>query len=315
MDKSIIGLKLSKAMNSDFILKKYGELSAGKLVSDREKYYAKLFNLSLIFFQLCSNEDKYKNFIDVYLDMDTSNSEYPDLQIMPFLVEMYTYLSDREMAEALKHGVAVHFTTPKIAEMIKSSGKMSTLFSDKDRELFYRGMSQADSNSEYVFTTGFGMKNGICAGSITTGFYMFHTPETLSFLYGGNFINADKAAAMEHVKKATECMDLELRDQLRKRLTHIWDNTASKGKRTAVIIDRDKLDYKKNTYYGDDGQVSRVEEVRPYMHGDLYDMHNTEMNLIEKEVPCDALFFVDVPDIEELDKRVKQMRDINIKDK
>ena len=74
------------------------------------------------------------------------------------------------------------------------------------------------------------------------------------------------------------------------------------------MIDRDKLEYKKNNYYGSNGEISRVEEVRPYMHGDLYDMHNIEMNLIEEEVPTSSLFFVDVPTIAELDRRVEEKK-------
>lgn len=308
MNKSVIGLRISNMMNSDFILEKYAKFAEGKNEADKEKYFAKLFNLSLIFFQICPDEEKCKTFINTYLQTDDSNSEYPDIQMMGLLMEMYTDLSEGEMAVALKHGVAVHFTTPKIAEKIKSDGKMSTLFSDNDRELLYKGMAQADTNSKYVFTTGFGMKKGICAGSITTGFYMFHTPETLSFIYGGNFLTGDKEKAMEHLYKSTENMESEVRDALRKRLERLWEQTASKSKRTAILIDRDGLEYKKNNYYGENGEVSRVEEVRPYMHGDLYDMNNIEMNLIEEEVPASSLFFVDVPTIDELDRRIEERK-------
>ncbi|MCI8546377.1 MAG: hypothetical protein HFJ44_04000 [Clostridia bacterium] len=308
MDKSIIGLKISKLMNSDFILNQYAKIAEGKPEVDKEKYFAKLFNLSLIFFQICPDEEKCKKFINTYMYADSSNSEYPDIEIMGLLLEADTELTEEEMAEALKHGVAVHFTTPKIAEKIKSDGKMSTLFSDEDRELLYKGISQTDPNSKYVFTTGFGMKKGICAGSITTGFYMFHTPETLSFIYGGNFLTGDREKAMEHLYKSTENMNPETRDALRKKLERLWDSTASKSKRTAVLIDRDKLEYKKNNYYGKNGEISRVEEVRPYMRGDLYDLHNIEMNLIEEEVPTSSLFFVDVPTIAELDRRVEEKK-------
>lgn len=98
-----------------------------------------------------------------------------------FLTEQITGLSEQEMAEVLKHGVAVHFTTSKIAEQIKASRKMSTLFSEDEKKLIYQGVGETNPESKYVFTTGFGIKNGICAGSITNGYYMFHTPETLSF--------------------------------------------------------------------------------------------------------------------------------------
>lgn len=47
------------------------------------------------------------------------------------------------------------------------------------------------------------------------------------------------------------------------------------------------------------------------MYGDLYDMHDIEMNLIEEEIPTSSLFFVDVPTIDELDKRVEERRDYN----
>ena len=100
----------------------------------------------------------------------------------------------------------------------------------------------------------------------------------------------DREKAMEHLYKSTENMNPETRDALRKKLERLWDSTASKSKRTAVLIDRDKLEYKKNNYYGSNGEISRVEEVRPYMHGDLYDMHNIEMNLIEEEVPTSFCF-------------------------
>lgn len=306
MDKSIIGLKISKLMNSEFILDQYAKVATGKPEDDKEKYFAKLFNLCLIFFQICPDEELCKKFINTYMYIDSSNSEYPDIGMIGLLLEADTELSEQEMAEALKHGVAVHFTTPKIAEKIKSDGKMSTLFSDEDRRLLYQGMAQADTGSKYVFTTGFGMKKGICAGSITTGFYMFHTPETLSFLYGGNFLTCDKEKAMEHVYKSTENMEPEVRGALRKKLESLWDSTASKSKRTAVLIDRDKLEYKKNNYYGANGEISRVEEVRPYRNGDLYDMHNIEMNLIEGEIPTSSLFFVDVPTIAELDRKIEE---------
>lgn len=306
MYKSIIGLKISRLMNSDFILNQYAKIAEGKTEVDKEKYFAKLFNLCLIFFQICPDEEKCKKFINTYMYADSSNSEYPDIEIMGLLLEADTELTEKEMSVALKHGVAVHFTTPKIAEKIKSDGKMSTLFSDEDRELLYNGMRQADTNSEYVFTTGFGIKKGICAGSITTGFYMFHTPETLSFIYGGNFLTGDKEKAMEHVYKSTENMEPEIRDALRAKLDRLWDVTASKSKRTAILIDRDSLEYKKNNFYGFNGEILRVEEVRPYAHGDLYDLHNVEMNLIEEEVPTSSLFFVDVPTIAELDRRIEE---------
>ncbi|MGN1029695.1 MAG: hypothetical protein ACI4P7_06340 [Bacilli bacterium] len=308
MNKSRIGLMLSNVINSEFVLKRYAEFADEKPVEDKEKYYAKLFNVALIFLQICPDEEKCKQFMDEYLDIDSSNSEYPDIFMMTIFLERYTNLTESEMAEALKHGVAVHFTTPMIAEQIKSAGKMSTLFSDEDRKLLYRGMSQADTSSEYVFTTGFGLKKGICAGSITTGFYMFHTPETLSFLYGGYFFDGNKEAAMNFLEKSTENMDSETREELRTRLRKVWDMTASKEKRTAILIDRDELQYKKNNYYGPNGQITRVEEVRPYMHGNLYDMHNIEMNLIEEELSSDKLFFVNVPTIRELDSRVSNMQ-------
>jgi len=103
-------------------------------------------------------------------------------------------------------------------------------------------------------------------------------------------------------------MDSETRDALRKMLERLWEFTASKSKRTAILIDRDKLEYKKNNYYGKNGEISRIEEVRPYMRGDLYDLHNIEMNLIENEVPVSSLFFVDIPTIAEIDRRVEEKK-------
>ena len=39
MDKSIIGLKISKLMNSDFILNQYAKIAEGKPEVDKEKIF------------------------------------------------------------------------------------------------------------------------------------------------------------------------------------------------------------------------------------------------------------------------------------
>lgn len=308
MGKEIVGLKLSQAMNSDFITKKYKILTEGESEESKEKYMAKLFNLSLIFFQLSKDEDLYKNFIDKYFRLDGSNDEYPNIDSIELLGNALMDLSVPEMAHALRHGVLVHFTTPGIAEKIKSDGKMSNLFSDDDKRAFYNAMAQADPNSEYFFTTGFNFKNGICAGSITTAFYMFHTPETLSFLYGGNFVSGNYEKAMEHVRKSTENMSPDVREDVRNRLEKIWKIAASKNSRTAILIDRDKLEYKKDNYYRD-GKLAYQVERRPFKKDNLYDIHQIETNLIEQELPTDALFFVNVPTIAEIDRRCMEEKE------
>ena len=305
MDKSVMGLKLSKIMNSDFIKNKYKEETIGMTIEEKEKYMARTFNMAFLFLQLSPDEKLCEEFINKMVYRNSSISEYPDVMAATMLMSIMTGLSEEEIAECLKHGVAIHFTTPKIAEKIKSDGEMSNLYSNEDIGELMQAMRSTNPDSQYVFTTGFGIKKGVCAGNITTAYYMFHTPETLSFLYGGNFINGNYEAAMEHVRLSTENMEPGMREKLIKKLENLYRATTSKDTRTAILIDRDKLEYKKDNYYKD-GKIDRQVERRPYRDGNLYDMCEIEMNLIEQKIPLDALFFVNIPSIEKLDREIAE---------
>ncbi len=305
MNKNIIGLKISRMMNSEFVKEKYKSDTSDLSTEQKEKYLARLFNMILLFNQISPDEELCEKFLNKVMNDRDKLEEIPDVFSTVWHMSALTDLTEEEIAECLKHGVAVHFTTPAIAEKIKSDGKMNSLYTKNDISDLLNAMRSANPNSEYVFTTGFGIKKGICSGSVTTGYYMFHTPETLSFLFGGNFINGDYDAAMEFVKKSTEEFPEDMRENLRNKLSDLYKATASKNERTAILIDRDKIEYKKDNYYKN-GKLDRQVERRPYMNGNLYDMCQVENNLIEQELDLDALFFVNVPTVEKMDRMVSE---------
>ena len=290
---------------------------------DKEKLSALIFNSVLIACQLLGDEESIKGLIEDFIEKNIRSYDgylsfynNPDLFLMEMLSK-YSDISYNEVLERLRHGYAVHFTTPKIMEIIKEKEVLSSsnqMFTKEVEELIEEAKKNQYSNTGDVLkclSTGFGFGQGISMSSQTNGYWMNHTPESLSFLFGGHVYTRDKEAAILHVLEATSSLDFEFQKKILIELNKIWDRLIGEDKNLgAILIDRDGIEYEKVTHWNYD--PPKIEEIRPYRY-DLNDIISNENSKVYNDINIEYLAFLKVPSIVMLEEY--RMNKINTKNK
>ena len=307
MNKDLVYDNICDMVNNGYFLNKYIELTSDyaytELTDEDIKYLedvsSRIFNAIVIGCQLFDDEELINRFVNfsVY-----SLDEYS--------IETFLRVNniDEEVAlDRLKHGFGLHFTTPKICEEIIKNGSISgfgknSMFTKEEDEIIKNASLEQQSKNpdssntmRYLFR---GWGTGVSSyGSITNGFWMYHTPESLSFLFG-DISRRDKDSSMRHVLECISSLDEENKKITYDTMSKLWDRLVGDEQSVCcVLIDRDSFEYEVDYYYFN-GTPSPVER-RPFTHG-FNDICNNDMK-ISNDIDIKNLRFVKVPTIKQLE--------------
>ena len=312
MNKEIVVNNINDLLNNGFFLDKYIELTENIVLPEREnpnydriskrleEIAANLFNAILIGCQLFDDRERQVMFIDMF------NSNM-DSELLTMMLSSFN-ISEEEAMERLKHGFAVHFTTTNICNEIIKTGKLvgsrkNAMFTEEEDQIISRATQEQKANDptseetmNYLFR-GFG--TGVSSyGSRTNGFWMYHTPESLSFLFG-DVSRRNKEESMSYVAKKISALSEENKKETFETMSNIFDRLIGEEQSVGcILIDRDAIKYEVDYYYST-GEPVAVER-RPYSNG-LYDLDSND-NIIENDIPLSGLAFLKIPTILELEK-------------
>lgn len=325
MNKEVIANNIKILIESKYYYDLYNRLVNDHDSLDyKEEVSAQIFNTILFISQLVSDiEDIKKIVIDIlkismYGVGGTLSSNELSANIYLNIIKKYDsqYCNDGydKMLDKLKHGVAIHFTTPKIIDKINKDGIIYAHHSMFDQDIEKKILeaselqqiySQADGNISNYLSQGFGFSKGISMGAQTVGYWMNHTPESLSFLFGGYVFTRDKENAMRYVSNCVSCLPPEAKDEIISLLEDIWDKLVGNDIRLGcLLISRDALEYPTNTYWYE--EPPRIEEVRPY-NNSFDDFSYTEESRYHKDIPREGFESVMIPSIMQLEEYRKMM--------
>ena len=316
MDKNKIHKNILKMIDNGFFLNKYIELTGNTYIDESnmeenartiqflENMASSIFNAILIGCQLFDDEERIIKFVNEF-------SAYLNAQLLEISLNNYD-ITEKEACERLKHGFGVHFTTPKICDEIRKKGYLAgygknEVFTKEENKIIENASKKqrendpkAESKLNFLFK---GWGTGVSSyGSMTNGFGMYHTPESLSFLFG-NISKRDKKDAIDFVTKNISTLSEEEKKTVIDTMTNIYDRLVGEKKEVeCILIDRDTLNYE--TVYSYDTDKPVPLEVRPFSNG-LEDLM-LEDNKINKDIKIENLRFVKIPTIFELEKRKNQ---------
>lgn len=293
-----------------------------ELISRCEEYAAGIFNNIFIICQLEYDIEKIKRLVEERIDscagkLTSLDLEYDILKRLSEIDDYYKENTKEKMIDRLKHGFAVHFTTSQIANIMNKDGEFRPyggIFTPEERKIIseahnkqFNNLSEDENHKYYRYSkcldTGFGISNGISMSAQTNGYWMYHTPEALSFLYGGNVTMRDKDGAMKHIESCTDTLEQEEREAIKKMLEKTWDRVIGKEeKQAAVLIPRDALEYEKVTYWNE--KPPRVEEIRPFRNNSFQSIEFEEETRYTKPIDANKLFFVKVPTVRALNRQL-----------
>lgn len=317
MDKEKVYENIYTMLNEGFFFDKYTELTEkiSLLEYERNKEIAQylentsanLFNAILIGCQLLDNKNKIIKFVDMF----STNLESYSLEM--FLKDFG--ITKDEALNRLKHGFGVHFTTTKICdEIIKNGflagyGKNAMFTKEEDRIINDASIEQQENDPDALETMNYlfkGFGAGVSSyGSMTNGFWMYHTPESLSFLFG-NISSRNKEAAMRNVASKISSLSEENKKIVFNVMSNIYDRLIGEEQEIGcILIDRDALEYEVDYYYhtGDPVAVER----RPYSKN-LEDLMLND-NKISNDIDVKNLKFLTLPTIYELEiKKQEKLR-------
>lgn len=313
IDKSIISKNIKILVESEFYCNEYCKLINKQFrglenISNpefMENASAKVFNAILF---ACQATDDLQVALKFASEILNNNCFYEEGLINSELSDFYAdtlskndpyYKTDSiyKLNHRLKHGFAVHFTTPNIADKIQKNGVFSStnkMFSPELENKIIKINEYFNSLKNYHMLSGFGFSKGISMGAQTVGFYKERTPESLYMLFGGQTCTRNKQKAMDYIEKVLEEVPKELRQDVYHELDRVWDELIGNSPmQTAILIDRDQLVYS----YG---------EKRPYENISYnflsMDLINIEESRYNKDISSDALHFISVPMLPLLNK-------------
>lgn len=322
MNKEIIANNIRLLTESKYYYDVYSILVNDNDSQDfKEEVSAQIFNTILFVAQLVSNVEDIKEIVidilkhPVYGTGGTLLSDrlYANiyLNIIKKYDTQYNNNGYNKMLDKLKHGVAIHFTTSKIVENINSDGVLYSHNSMFNKEVemkilyasdYQRTHSQDNGNMFNYLSQGFGFSKGISMGAQTVAYWMNHTPESLSFLFGGYVYTRDKEAAMKHVCNCVSLLPPAEKDEIIKILDCLWDKLVGSDKRLGcILISRDFLEYETYTDWN-----NCLIEVRPYTDS-FDDFCYTEESRYHKDIFKDGFECITVPSIMQLEQYRKMV--------
>lgn len=309
MNKEIVYSNISNMINNGLFLDKYIELTKDysfdinddKSIEYLEHVAADIFNAILIGCQLFDDEDRIKEFVN-------KNVSFLDSSWLEMTIENYG-ITREEALERLKHGFGVHFTTTNICEEIKKTGYLAgygtnTMFTSEEDKIITDAANEQKANDpeameklNYLFR---GWGTGVSSfGSMTNHFWMYHTPESLSFLFG-NISMRDKDRAMKYVESCITALSDENKKLTLDTMSKIYDRLiGDKQEVGCILIDRDAFKYEVDYYYRN-GEAIPVER-RPYSNG-FSSLMNSDSQ-INGSIDVSNLKFLKIPTVLELERQ------------
>lgn len=274
---------------------------ATKDIKHLEDIAASVFNAIIIGCQLFDDEERIKKFIDMF-----------SYCLDPYILEQSLHefdISKEEAINRLDHGFAVHFTTPKIGEAIQKTGRLvgsgkNAMFSQEEDKIINYAESEQKKNdptAEATLTYLFrGWGTGVSSyGSTTNGFWMYHTPESLTFLFG-DISKRDKNAAMSFVAERISSLDEEGKKAVFDVMSNIYDRLIGDEQNTCcILIDRDAFKYEVDYYYGTGTPVGV--ERRPFSAN--FNSLISNDSLINGDIDVNHLKFIKIPTVIELERQ------------
>ena len=312
MDKGIIYNNIFEMINDGFFLNKYVEMTKDIVldnpndennVKQLENISAGIFNSILIGCQLFDDRGQIEKFVDMFstsLNTDSLN----------FFLESEFGIDKNTALERLKHGFGVHFTTVKICNEIKNSGKLAgfgtnAMFTKEEDEIINEAVLEqksnnphAEENLNYLFR---GWGTGVSSySSMTNGFWMYHTPESLSFLFG-NISTRNKDRAMKFVLENISALGDDTKRKTFEVMSNIYDRLIGEEQEVGcILIDRDSLTYEVDYYY----ETIAVER-RPYSKN-FNDLMSND-NKITNDIDVNQLHFLTIPTVVELERQKQEI--------
>lgn len=310
MDKELVYKNIFDLINNGFFLDKYIEATNDfdyditKDIKELEDKSARIFNSIIIGCQLFDDKERIEKFVDMF-------SSYLDPYYLEQCLPEFN-LTLEEAMNRLNHGFAIHFTTTKIADIIQKTGKLigsgkNAMFSeDEDKIIKYAEIEQKKNNPDsdkklnYLFR---GWGTGVSSyGSTTNGFWMYHTPESLTFLFG-DISKRDKNAAMSSVADKIFSLDENDKKVVFNTMSNIYDRLVGEEQNTCcILIDRDAFKYE-TVYYYNTGTPIGVEQ-RPFNNS--LDSLTSNDSSIDGDIDINNLKFLKIPTVIELEKQKQE---------
>lgn len=324
MSKDTVYENILSLINNGFFQEKYNQETEGVFLSDPsnpnyeetknklEEVSANIFNAILIGSQLFDDIETIKKFVD--LSWSSLNASTLEFAIH------YFNISEDEALERLRHGFGVHFTTAKICEEIKKSGHLvhfgenAMLTKEEDEMIEEAARIQKQNDPESIENLNYlfkGWGTGVSSyGALTNGFWMYHTPESLSFLFG-DISKRNKEDSMNYVLKVTSALNPEEKKKIFNVMSSIYDRLIGEEQEVGcILIDRDSFEYEVDYYY-DTGTPVPVER-RPYSKNYGFNSITGNDKKITNDIDVNDLRFLKIPTVIELERRKINQKDNNI---
>jgi len=318
MNKQKVYENIYKMINDGLFLNKYIELTkdislldlVGNEFEDNlrflENVSASIFNSILIGCQLFDDENLIVKFVDTF-------SSYLNSNCLAMFLEDFG-LTEQEACNRLIHGFGVHFTTPKICdEIIKCKklvgfGKNAMFTKDEDEIIKQASMEQIANNKDTERTMNYlfrGWGTGVSSySSMTNGFWMYHTPESLTFLFG-DISKRNKKEAMLFVENNVSALSLESRKKVLIVMSNIYDRLIGEEQQVGcILIDRDAFKYEVDYYYNNGTPIAI--ERRPYSNNNLNSLDNSDSK-ISNDIDINYLRFLKIPTVLNLEMMKQEM--------
>lgn len=313
MNKELVYNNIYNMINNGFYLNQYIKMTEDinlstidssiykDIVSHLEEVSANIFNAILIGCQLFDDEEEIMKFVDMAsLSLDSMS--------LSIILRDFN-ISEEEACERLKYGFGVHFTTPKICEEIIKNGKLigngkNGMFTKEEDEIINNAANEqrqnnpvAEKNLNYLYR---GWGTGVSSyGSITNYFWMYHTPESLTFLFG-DISKRDKESSMKFVLDNISHLSEENKKIVFNTMSNIWDRLVGDEQEVGcVLIDRDAFEYEVDYYYRDGNSIPV--QRRPYSNNRLNGIDLND-NIINNDIDVKYLKFLKIPTIYKLEE-------------
>lgn len=313
MNKDIIYNNIVQIFN-DYFFAKYVQMTNDFVYDDSyetrknfETIIANIFNAILIGCQIFDDRDSIIKFVDEF-SLSNISVDY----LKRYLEK--NGVTELEACNRLKHGFGVHFTTVRICnEIIKSKFLMAygnnQMITKEEEEIINRAsiiqkqnVSNPLENLNYLWKGwGFGTTS---YGSMTNYFWMYHTPEFLSFLLGP-IEYRDKEMSMQFVLEKISTLSPNDKKVVLNTLSNIYDRLVGDEQSTAcILIDRDVFEYE--VFYNYQNKEPEKIEDRPYNHG-LNSLYSNDCK-IKNDISVENLRFLKIPTVKELERMKKEVK-------